>query len=89
MRKIHPKSNCNKLRDRIIVTPTIITRSEHNISRSNISESALNVLYKLKKSGYQSYLVGGGVRDLLLGREPKDFDIATDAHPEEVKKVFM
>ncbi len=76
------------LRDSTIVTPTTITRSEHNISRSNISESALNVLYKLKKSGYQAYLVGGGVRDLLLGREPKDFDIATDAHPEEVKKVF-
>jgi len=46
------------------------------------------VLYKLKKSGYQAHLVGGGVRDLLLGREPKDFDIATDAHPEDVKKVF-
>ncbi len=46
------------------------------------------MLYRLKKSGYQAYLVGGGVRDLLLGREPKDFDVATDAHPEEVKRVF-
>lgn len=54
----------------------------------NISENALKVLYRLKKSGYKAYLVGGGVRDLLLGREPKDFDIATDAHPEDVKKVF-
>ncbi len=76
------------LKDSTIVNPTIISRSEHNISRSNISESALNVLYKLRKSGYQAYLVGGGVRDLLLGREPKDFDIATDAHPEDVKRVF-
>ncbi len=46
------------------------------------------MLYRLKKSGYEAYLVGGGVRDLLLGREPKDFDVATNAHPEEVKKVF-
>lgn len=46
------------------------------------------MLYGLKKNGYQAYLVGGGVRDLLLGREPKDFDVATDAHPEEVKGVF-
>ncbi|RTZ80861.1 MAG: polynucleotide adenylyltransferase PcnB, partial [Gammaproteobacteria bacterium] len=65
-----------------------MSRSEHNISRANISESALKVLYRLKKSGYQAYLVGGGVRDLLLGREPKDFDVATDATPEQVKAVF-
>lgn len=65
-----------------------VTRSEHNISRSNISENALKVLYRLKKAGYQSYLVGGGVRDLLLGREPKDFDVATDATPEDVKRLF-
>ena len=66
----------------------IIPRSEHGISRSNISEQALKVLYRLSKAGYQAYLVGGGVRDLLLGREPKDFDVATDASPEEVKKLF-
>lgn len=71
-----------------ISTPRIVPRSEHNISRANISESALKVLYRLKKSGYQAYLVGGGVRDLLLGREPKDFDVATDATPEQVKAVF-
>ncbi len=65
-----------------------IPRPEHNISRANISENALKVLYRLKKAGYQSYLVGGGVRDLLLGREPKDFDVATDARPEEVKRLF-
>ncbi|WP_456447593.1 polynucleotide adenylyltransferase PcnB [Thiolapillus sp.] len=71
-----------------IATPVIISRSDHNISRANISESALKVLYRLKKSGYQAHLVGGGVRDLLLGREPKDFDVATDATPEQVKACF-
>jgi poly(A) polymerase len=69
-------------------SPLIVPRSEHNISRANISENALKVLYRLKQGGYQAYLVGGGVRDLLLGREPKDFDVATDATPEEVRAVF-
>ncbi|WP_172838898.1 polynucleotide adenylyltransferase PcnB [Solemya velesiana gill symbiont] len=71
-----------------IATPVIIPRPDHTISRANISENAVKVLYRLKNAGYEAYLVGGGVRDLLLGREPKDFDIATNAHPEEVKKVF-
>jgi poly(A) polymerase len=68
--------------------PTIIPRSEHGISRSNVSENALKVLYRLSKSGYKAFLVGGGVRDLLLGLRPKDFDIATDAHPEDIRKLF-
>lgn len=68
--------------------PNIVSRSEHNISRSRISENALKVLYRLKNSGFDAYLVGGGVRDLLLGRAPKDFDIATNAMPEEVKALF-
>jgi poly(A) polymerase len=68
--------------------PTIIPRSEHPISRANISPNALKVLYRLKDAGYQAHLVGGGVRDLLLGREPKDFDIATDAHPDDVRSLF-
>ncbi len=68
--------------------PTIIPRSEHSISRKWISNNAVRVLYRLREQGYHAYLVGGGVRDLLLGREPKDFDIATDARPNEVKKVF-
>jgi len=72
----------------IIAKPEVITRSEHKISRANISPAAVKVLYGLRKAGYQAYLVGGGVRDLLLGREPKDFDVATDAHPEEIKQVF-
>jgi len=57
-------------------SPTLIPRPEHIISRANISDKALKVLYRLKDAGYQAYLVGGCVRDLLLGREPKDFDVA-------------
>ncbi len=67
---------------------TIIPRPEHSISRDNIDDNALKVLYRLHKAGYRAMLVGGGVRDLLLGHAPKDFDVATDAHPEEVKKLF-
>lgn len=69
-------------------TPVIIPRSEHSISRSAISHNALKVLYRLHEAGYSAYLVGGCVRDLLLGLKPKDFDIATDASPEEVRKLF-
>jgi len=69
-------------------SPRVVPRDQHPISRANISENALKVLYRLKQGGYQAYLVGGGVRDLLLGREPKDFDVATDATPEEVRRVF-
>ncbi|TNF99971.1 MAG: polynucleotide adenylyltransferase PcnB [Gammaproteobacteria bacterium] len=69
-------------------TPTIIPRSEHGISRTNISENALKVLHRLNKAGHAAYLVGGAVRDLLLGLHPKDFDIATDAHPEQVNELF-
>lgn len=68
--------------------PQIIPRSKHGVSRSNISENALKVLYCLQNAGYQAYLVGGGVRDILLGRKPKDFDLATDAHPEQIKQLF-
>ncbi|MEN8214015.1 MAG: polynucleotide adenylyltransferase PcnB [Pseudomonadota bacterium] len=63
-------------------------RSEHEISRANISKNAVKVLYRLHNAGYQAYLVGGAVRDLLLGHSPKDFDVATDAKPEEVKNLF-
>jgi poly(A) polymerase len=68
--------------------PKIYTRTEHNVSRKQISEHALKVLYRLKSEGYDAYLVGGCVRDLLLGREPKDFDVATNATPEQVKQAF-
>ena len=68
--------------------PTIIARSGHSISRADISDNAIKVLYRLHKAGYQAFLVGGGVRDLLLDLHPKDFDVATDAHPEEVRALF-
>ena len=66
----------------------IIPRDAHPISRSNISPDALRVLYRLKEAGYQAFLVGGCVRDLMLGLEPKDFDVATNALPEEVRRLF-
>ncbi len=68
--------------------PVIVHRADHPISRANISPYALKVLYRLKDAGYQAFLVGGAVRDLLLGLSPKDFDVATDAHPDEVRKIF-
>jgi poly(A) polymerase len=68
--------------------PLIVPRDQHSISRANISPAALKVLYKLKDENYQGFLVGGAVRDLLLGLQPKDFDIATEAHPDEVRKIF-
>ncbi len=71
-----------------ITVPTLIARSDHPISRSSISRGALKVLYTLKDAGYEAYLVGGGLRDLLLGHEPKDFDVATSARPEEVQALF-
>ncbi len=68
--------------------PVVYRRSEHCISRKNIDPDALKVLYRLAGAGYTAYLVGGGVRDLLMGRKPKDFDVGTSAKPNEVKKVF-
>jgi poly(A) polymerase len=68
--------------------PRIIARSEHSVSRAGISPNALRVLYRLREGGFQGFLVGGCVRDLLLGLQPKDFDVATDALPEQVRKLF-
>ncbi|WP_084616773.1 polynucleotide adenylyltransferase PcnB [Pseudidiomarina sediminum] len=72
----------------ILAQPLVIPRDQHPISRKDIAEPALKVLYRLNKAGYDAYLVGGCVRDLLLGIQPKDFDVATNAHPEQVKKLF-
>jgi poly(A) polymerase len=66
----------------------VIPREAHNISRKQMSQSALRVLYRLREAGFTGYLVGGAVRDLLVGGEPKDFDVATDATPEQVKALF-
>src|SRR5512135_2548107 len=71
-----------------MVEPLVIPRSEHPISRRNIDPDALRVLYRLKEAGFTAYLVGGSVRDLLLGRRPKDFDLGTSAHPYQVKRLF-
>ncbi|MCP4896195.1 MAG: polynucleotide adenylyltransferase PcnB [bacterium] len=66
----------------------VLARPDHNLSRQRISHNALKVLYRLCRAGYIAYLVGGGVRDLLLQREPKDFDVATNARPEEIRRLF-
>ncbi|MBT6539428.1 MAG: polynucleotide adenylyltransferase PcnB [Francisellaceae bacterium] len=68
--------------------PIVVPRAQHSVSRANISPNALKVLYRLKKKGYKAYLVGGGIRDVLLGITPKDFDVATDARPWEIKRLF-
>lgn len=68
--------------------PLVVPREAHTLSRQLIDPDALKVLYRLHEHHYAAYLVGGGVRDLLLGRRPKDFDIGTSAHPYEVKKLF-
>ncbi len=71
-----------------VLVPRIIPRAEHGISRKNISNGALRVLYRLHESGFKAFLVGGAVRDLLLGGHPKDFDVATDATPEQTRTLF-
>ncbi|HWC65529.1 MAG TPA: hypothetical protein VG777_05565, partial [Thermoanaerobaculia bacterium] len=68
--------------------PIVRPRSAHPISRDLIDPDALKVLYRLKSTGYRAYLVGGSVRDMLMGRTPKDFDVGTDARPEEVRAIF-
>ena len=68
--------------------PRIIPRPEHSLSRKDIEVEALKVLYRLHHAGYTAYLVGGSVRDLLLGKKPKDFDLVTNARPGEIRKLF-
>jgi len=68
--------------------PIVVERPQHSISRKHISSAAVRVLYGLREAGFQAHLVGGAVRDLLLGCDPKDYDVATDAHPEEIRRVF-
>ncbi|HEV8632256.1 MAG TPA: polynucleotide adenylyltransferase PcnB [Thermoanaerobaculia bacterium] len=68
--------------------PRVLPRPEHPISRKDISPNALKVLYRLHQRGHKAYLVGGSVRDLMLGRRPKDFDVSTDASPQEVRRLF-
>lgn len=90
-----PKKDANKsARSNTNVTtasfdnPLIFSRDQHPVSRQLLSPNALKVLYRLNKGGFDAYLVGGGVRDILLGFKPKDFDIATNATPDEIKELF-
>ena len=66
----------------------VIPGNQHSISKADISTNALNVLTRLHQAGFQAYLVGGGVRDLLLGKAPKDFDVSTDATPQQIRRLF-
>jgi len=89
----HLRSASSKARkfskDKSVTNKAVIfSRSQHGISRKKIDKHALKVLYRLHKAGYHACLVGGAVRDLLLGITPKDFDVATDATPEQVNKLF-
>ena len=68
--------------------PVILDRGRHRISRRDIDPDCLKVLYRLNGHGFVAYLVGGAVRDLLLGRKPADFDVGTNAHPNQIKKLF-
>jgi poly(A) polymerase len=74
--------------DTEVRSPRIVSRPEHTLSRKHVSVDALKVLYRLHHAGYKAFLVGGSVRDLLLGKQPKDFDLATDARPGEIRKLF-
>ncbi len=83
-----PVSQRKSKAQKLTLVPRVISRDQHSISRKDISAPALKVLYKLREAGFQSHLVGGAVRDLLLGGHPKDFDVATDATPEQVRGLF-
>ena len=71
-----------------MLEPKVIDRDEHSVSRKHFSESARKVLYRLNSKGYLGYLAGGAVRDILLDLDPKDFDVVTDARPNQIRKVF-
>jgi poly(A) polymerase len=81
-------SNKKKVVTASFDNPLVFSRDQHPVSRKLLSQNALKVLYRLNKGGFDAYLVGGGVRDILLGFEPKDFDIATNATPDEIKALF-
>lgn len=70
------------------ITPRVIPETDHPIRRKDIDREALKVLYRLRDAGFAGYLVGGGVRDIYLGKKPKDFDISTDAHPGQLRRLF-
>ncbi|KPH61944.1 poly(A) polymerase [Pseudoalteromonas porphyrae] len=83
-----PSATVNTEQPQVSAQPLIIGRNEHGISRKQFSPNAIKVLYRLKDGGFDAYLVGGCIRDILLGQQPKDFDVVTNATPEQVKKLF-
>lgn len=87
-KRVLKKSTTKKSKAHKSSKPTVLTRDQHPVSRKLMSNSALKVLYRLNSGGYDAYLVGGGVRDILLGVAPKDFDIVTNATPEQIKGLF-
>ena len=87
-RVVNSNAAIEQSRDKCKELSHAIPRDEHNISRRQLSPNALKVLYRLQDNGYEAYLVGGCIRDILLGLEPKDFDVATNATPEQIKACF-
>ena len=92
LKNLSPKQHSHQAEKPVAATnklgATVIPRDQHPISRKQISDNALKVMYRLNNANHDAYLVGGAVRDLLLGGHPKDFDIATDATPEQVRALF-
>ena len=85
---IGPNTSAENASASVSSEPLVITRGEHGISRKQFSPNAIKVLYRLKDGGFDAYLVGGCIRDILLGQQPKDFDVVTNATPDQVKKLF-
>ena len=90
LKELTVSDNCPDCDHELMVfpEPKIIPRPEHPISRADIDVEVLKVLYRLHHNGFRACLVGGSVRDLWLSKKPKDFDIATDAHPQEIRRLF-
>jgi len=84
----HPPCLLGEMEANESPTPVIVPRPEHCLSRKNIDPDALKVMLRLHRHGFKAYLVGGSVRDLLLGRLPKDFDVSTDARPGQIRRLF-
>ncbi|WP_404936353.1 polynucleotide adenylyltransferase PcnB [Pseudoalteromonas sp. SG43-6] len=85
---IGPTASVTAEHTQVSAQPLIVGRNEHGISRKQFSPNAIKVLYRLKDGGFDAYLVGGCIRDILLGQQPKDFDVVTNATPDQVKKLF-
>ena len=73
---------------KLVKKAVVYTQTEHLISNINIDPDALQIISRLRDAGYTAYIVGGAVRDLIVGNKPKDFDIVTDATPSKIKKIF-